>query len=78
MEGTAILVHFRTSLIYVCIAFLNIFCQADVVCITIYIKNLIIDRETNWKSFTGSNLGLLPWGHDEPGSDANDAPLIIY
>ena len=24
-----------------------------------------------------SNVGLLPWGHAEPGSDAGDVPLIL-
>ena len=56
---------------------MNIYRQAGVVCITIYLKLLIIDRETNRQSSTGSNVGLVPWGHAEPGSDANDVPLLL-
>ena len=69
--------HVRTSPISVFIAFLNISCQADVFCITIYLKLLIIDRETNLQSSTGSNVGLVPWGHAEPGFDANNVPLLL-
>ena len=58
-------------------AFLNRYCQAGVVCINIYLKRLSIDRETNQQSSTGSNVGLLPWGHTEPGSDANNVPLLL-
>ena len=50
--------HVRTSPISIFIAFLNRSRQVDVVCITIYIKLLIIDRETNRQSSTGSNVGL--------------------
>ena len=75
--GTVSLGHVRTSPIFVFIAFLNISRQADVVCITSYVKLLIIDRETNRQRSTGSNVGLVPWGHAEPGSDADDGPLLL-
>ena len=67
----------RTFPISIFIGFLNISRQADVVCITLYIKLLIIDREKNRQSSTGYKVGLLPWVHAEPGSDANDAPLLL-
>ena len=77
VEGTVSPAHVRTSPISIFIVFLNISRQADVVCITIYLKKLIIYREKNRLSSTGSNVGLVPWGHAEPGSDANDVPLIL-
>ena len=78
VEGTVIPEHVRTSLISIFIAFMNIYRQADVVCITIYLKLLTIYRETNRQSSTGSNVCLVPWSHVEPGSDADDLPLIIF
>ena len=42
-----------------------------------FVKILIIDRETNRQSSTGSNIGLVPWGHAKPGSDADNVPLLI-
>ena len=77
MEGTVSPIHDRTSPISIFIVFLNRSRQADVVCITIYLKLLIIDRETNRQSSTGSNVGIVPWGHAEPGSDADDVPLLL-
>ena len=77
VEGTVIPGHVRTSMISIFIAFLNRSCQSDVVCITIYLKLLIIDRETNRQSSTGSNVGLVPWVHAELGSDADDLPLLL-
>ena len=62
---------------FIFIAFLNRSRQADVVCITIYVKLLIIDRETNRQSSTGSTVSLVPWGHAEPGSDADLVPLLL-
>ena len=76
--GTVSPGHVRTSLISIYIAFLNRSHQADVVCTTIYLKLLIIDRETNRQSYMGSNVGLVPWGHAEPGSDADDVPLLLH
>ena len=77
LEGTVSPGHVRTSPISVLVAFLNRSRQADVVCITIYLKLLIIDRETNRKSSTGSNVGLILWNHAKPGSDADDVPLLL-
>ena len=77
MEGTVSPGHVRTSPISILIAFLNRSRQIDVVCITIYLKLLIIERETNRQSSTGSNVGLDPWGHAEPGSDSDDVPLLL-
>ena len=77
MEGTVILGHVRTSPISIFVAFMNRSRQADVVCITIYLKVLIIDREKNWQSSMGSNVGLVPWDHAKPGSNADDIPLIL-
>ena len=76
MEDTVSPGHVRTSLISVFIAFLGRSRQADVVCITIHLKLLIVNIETNRKSSTGSNVDLVPWGHDEPGSDADDVPCF--
>ena len=76
-KGTAIPGNVRTSPISIFIAFTNRSCQADVVCITIYPKLLIIDRDTNRKSSTRSSWGLVPSGHAEPGSDADDVPLLL-
>ena len=76
-EGTVSPRHVITSIIYIFIAFLNRYRQAEVVCITIYLKLLIIDRETNQQGSTGSNVGLLPWGHDKPGSNADNIPLLL-
>ena len=56
---------------------MNRYRQADVVCITIYLKLLIIYREANWQSSKGSNVGLVPWGHDTPSSNAGDLPLLL-
>ena len=67
----------RTSPISIFIAFLNKYRQSDVVCITIYLKLLIIDRETNHQNSTHSNVGLLPWGRVKPGSNADDVPLLL-
>ena len=78
MEGTVSPGHVRTSPISNFIAFLNRSRQADVVCKTIYLKLLIIERETNRQGSTGSNVGLVPWGHVETGSDADDVPLLLY
>ena len=69
--------HVRTSLISIFIAFLNKSRQADVVRITIYLKSLFIDRETNRQSSTGSNVGLVLWGNAEAGSDADNLPLLL-
>ena len=77
-EGTVSPRHVITSIIYIFIAFLNRYRQAEVVCITIYLKLLIIDRETNQQSSTGSNVGLVPWGHAKPGSDADNVPLLLH
>ena len=77
MEGTAIPGHVITSLISIFIEFLNRHRQDGVVCITIYLKYIIIDRETNRQISTGSNVGLVPWGHAKPGSGADDLPLIL-
>ena len=77
MEGTVSPGFVRTSPISIFIAFLNRSRQADVVCITIYLELLIIDRETNRQSSTGSNVGLVPWGHAKPGSDAGNIPLLL-
>ena len=77
MEGTVSPVNIRTSPIFIFIVFLNRSSQADVVCINTYLKLLIIDREKNRKSSTGSNVGLVPWDHAKPGSNADDIPLII-
>ena len=77
VEGTVSPGQVRTSPISNFIAFLNRSRQADVVCITIYLKLLIIDRETNRKSSTGSNVGLILWNHAKPGSDADDVPLFL-
>ena len=77
MEGTVSLGDVRGSTISIFIAFLNRSRQADVVCITIYVKLLIIDRETNRQSSTGSTVSLVPWGHAEPGSDADLVPLLL-
>ena len=77
MEGTVSSGHVRTSPISIFIAFLNRSHQANVVCITIYIQLLIIERETNRQSSTGFNVGPVPWGHSEPGSDADDVPLLL-
>ena len=78
VEGTVSPGHVRTSPVTVFITFLNVSRQADVSCITIYLKLLILDRETNRQSSTVSNIGLVPWGHAEPGSDADDVPLLLY
>ena len=59
------------------IAFINRPCQSYVICIAIYLKLLIIDRETNWQSSTGSNVGLVPWGYAKPGSDSENVPLLL-
>ena len=77
MEGTVSPGHVRNSRISIFIAFLNRHFQADVVCITIYLKLLIIDRETNRQISMGSNVGLVPWNHAEPGSDADRIPLLL-
>ena len=69
MEGTVGPGHIRTSPIPILIEFMNISRQADVVCINFYLKSLIIDRETNRKSFMDSNVGLVPWGDAELGYD---------
>ena len=70
--------HVRASPISIFIAFLNRSRQAGVVCIIIYLKLLIIIvTETNRQSSTGSNVGLVPWGRAEPGSDADDVPLFL-
>ena len=78
MKGTVSPGHVRTSPISNFIAFLNRSRQADVVCKTIYLKLLIIERETNRQGSTGSNVGLGPWGHAETGSDADDVPPLLY
>ena len=75
MEGTVSPGNVRTYTISIFIEFLNRYRQYDVVCITIDLKLLIIDREKNWQSSTGSNVGLVLWGHVEPGSDADDVTL---
>ena len=77
MEATVSPGHVRNSTISNFSAFLNRYRQADVVCITIHLKLLSIDREKNRKSSMGSNVGLVPWGHAEPGSDANKVPLLL-
>ena len=77
MDGNVSPGHVRTSPISIFISFLNISREADVVCITIYIKLLILDRETNCQNPTGSNVGLDPWGHAEPGSNTDDVPLLL-
>ena len=61
-------------LISIFIAFLNRSRPADAVGITIYLKRLIIDRETNRQSSTVSKVGLVPWGHAKPGPDADNVP----
>ena len=75
VEGTASPGHIRTSPISIFITFLNR--SRQVVCITIYIKLVIIKKETNRQSSTGSNVGLVPWGHAEPRSDADDVFLLL-
>ena len=77
MEGTVSPGHVRTSPVSIFIAFMNISRQYDVVCITIYLKKLIIDREKNRQISTGYNVDLVPWGHAEPGSNAGDVPLLL-
>ena len=77
MEGIVSPGHVRTTPISIFIAFLNRSRPAGVVCIAIYIKLLIIDRETNRQSSTESSVGLVPWGYSEAGSDADDVPLLI-
>ena len=69
--------YIRTSPISIFIAFLNRFRQSDVVCITIDLKRLIIDREKNRKSSTGYKVGIVPWGHAKPGSNNDDVPLLL-
>ena len=64
-------------MISVVIEFLNRYCQAGVVCVTIDLKIIIIDRETNRQISTVSNVGLVLQGHAEPGSDADDVPLLL-
>ena len=78
VEGTICPGHVRNSLISVFIAFLNIYHQADIICITISLNLLIIDRKKNRQISTGSNVGLVLWVHAEPGSDANNTPLLLY
>ena len=77
VKGTVSPGNVITSPISIFIAFLNISCQDDVVCITIYLKLLIIDRETNRQISTVSNVGIVLQGHAEPGSDADDVPLFL-
>ena len=77
VEGTVSPGNVRTYTISIFIEFLNRYRQYDVVCITIDLKLLIIDREKNRQSSTGSNVGLVPWGHVKPDSDANNVPLLL-
>ena len=77
MEVTVSPRHVRTSPISIFIAFLNISRQPDVVCITIFLKHIIFDREKNRQSSTSSNVGLVPWGHAEPDYYANNVPLLL-
>ena len=42
----------------------------------VYLKLLTIDRETYRQSSTGSNVGLVLWGHTEPGFDADNVSLL--
>ena len=77
VEGTFSPGNVRNSLIYIFIKFLNRYRQADVVCITIYLKRLIINIETNRQSSTGSNLSILQWSYAEPDSDADDVSLLL-
>ena len=77
VEGTDSPEHIRNSPISIFIVFLNRSCQGNVVCITIYLNLLIMDRETNWQSSTVSNVGLVPWGHAEPDYYANNVPLLL-
>ena len=67
-----------TSPISIFVAFLNRSHQADVICITIYLKLLMIDRETNQQSSTGSSVGLELWGHAEPGSNSDGICLLLH
>ena len=76
MEGTVRPGHRRTSPISVLIVFLNRSRKANVVCKNIYLKILIIERDANRKSSRSSIEGILPLGHAEPDSDADDVPLL--
>ena len=71
LEGTVCRLHLRTSPISISIAFLNRSRQDDVVLISIYLKLLIIDRETNRQGSNSSNVGLVPCVHAKPGSDTD-------
>ena len=59
VEGTVRPGHVINSPVSIFITFLNISCQDDIVGITIYLKLLIIDVETNRQSSMGSTVGLL-------------------